>query len=148
VDDSEATREALATHLEIAGYRVTALGSARHALLVMGALDFRPCVVLADLIMPQMDGLALRKEMLKHPELAKIPAIALTGHEGLRRHALESGFGAALLKPCSLDHLLSLIVRHCGATERTNLGSGRSQSSPGRWIGRNPERSDSASSRQ
>jgi len=116
VDDSNDTRESLGLLLEMHGCRVAPASGGPEALHLMLTLGMRPCVVLLDLIMPRMDGLTFQKEQRKHPAIAAIPLIAVTGHEGLRRHALDVGFAAAVLKPCDFDELLGLIEEHCAAT--------------------------------
>ena len=115
MDESEETREMLATVLGLEGYRAIAAGGGREALYLTVTLRLRPCLILVDL-MPKTDGLTLMVAMLAHPDLARIPAVALSSHERLRRQALDMGFVAALLKPRSLEQLFSLIVQHCPAT--------------------------------
>src|SRR4030095_7248721 len=100
VEDSDDTRESMRMLFELNGYRVAAVANGLEALHLMETLRFRPCIIVADLLMAKMDGLTFRTEQLKHPELAAIPVVAVTGHEGLRRHALDMDFSAALLKPC------------------------------------------------
>jgi two-component system, chemotaxis family, chemotaxis protein CheY len=114
VEDSDIGRESLALLLQMEGYRTVTAPTGLEALHLLHTLRLRPCVVVADLIMPKMDGFTFRSEQLKHPDLASIPVIALTGHEGLRRHAIDNGFAAGLLKPCDFDELFRLIDRHCG----------------------------------
>jgi len=111
LEDIPDSREALTLLLEAEGYEVTAAANGAEALRSMQT--FRPCVAIADLIMPTMDGLSFRQELLKHAEVATIPVVALTGHEGLRRHALDEGFAAALLKPARPEELKALVAGHC-----------------------------------
>ena len=111
LEDIADSREALTLLLESHGYRVTAAANGAEALRTMAT--FRPCVAIADIIMPTMDGLSFRQELLKHAEVATIPVVALTGHEGLRRHALTEGFAAALLKPARPEELAALVAGHC-----------------------------------
>ena len=111
LEDIADSREALTLLLESHGYRVTAAANGAEALRTMQT--FRPCVAIADLIMPTMDGLSFRQEMLKSAEMAAIPVVALTGHEGLRRHALTEGFAAALLKPARPEELAELVAGYC-----------------------------------
>jgi CheY-like chemotaxis protein len=113
VEDSGVARESLGLLLQMEGYRVATAPSGLEALHLLITLGFRPCVIITDLIMARMDGLTFRAEQRKHSEAADIPVIALTGHEGLRRHALDMDFAAALLKPCDFAELYGLIERHC-----------------------------------
>lgn len=43
-----------------------------------GAIEFRPDVILLDLMMPKKDGLAVLAELKSNPETADIPVIVLT----------------------------------------------------------------------
>lgn len=118
IEDSESTRDALARVLALEGHRVAAVPDGADALHLLQTLDFRPCVIIADLVTPEMDGLAFHAELQRfpQPDLASLPVIALTGYEDRRRKALAQGFAAALLKPCRMDELLGLIDRHCRVT--------------------------------
>jgi CheY-like chemotaxis protein len=111
LEDIADSREALTLLLEAEGFEVTAAANGAEALRTMQT--FRPCVAIADIIMPTMDGLSFRQELLKHADVAAIPVVALTGHEGLRRHALDEGFAAALLKPARPEELTALVAGHC-----------------------------------
>jgi CheY-like chemotaxis protein len=111
LEDVADSRDALKLLLESEGYEVTAAANGVEALRTMQTL--RPCVAIADIIMPTMDGLSFRQELLKRAEVAATPVVALTGHEGLRRHALTEGFAAALLKPVRPEELTALVAGHC-----------------------------------
>src|SRR5688572_19837225 len=113
VEDSDVTRESLGLLFHMEGYRVATAPTGRVALQLMVTMRFRPCVVVADLKMPEMDGFTFRREQLKHSEVASIPVIAVTGHEELRRRALTAGFAAALAKPSGVPELAGVIERHC-----------------------------------
>ena len=121
VEDSDVMRESLGLLLQMEGYRVATAPTGLEALHLLRTLGFRPCVILADLIMPKMDGITFHAEQQKHPDLAHIPVIALTAHEGLRRHALDVGFAAALLKPCDFPTLFGLVYQHCRHTRSIHL---------------------------
>jgi CheY-like chemotaxis protein len=111
LEDIADSREALRLLLESQGYEVAAAANGAEALRAMET--FRPCVAIADIIMPTMDGISFRQELLKSAEMAAIPVVAVTGHEGLRRHALTEGFAAALLKPARPEELTALVAGHC-----------------------------------
>jgi CheY-like chemotaxis protein len=123
LEDIADSREALTLLLESHGYQVTAAANGAEALRTMRT--FRPCVAIADIIMPTMDGLSFRQEMLKSAEMAAIPVVALTGHEGLRRHALTEGVAAALLKPARPDELAAAVAGYC--TEAVTKAPGAAQ---------------------
>jgi DNA-binding NtrC family response regulator len=115
VDDSEDTRKSLAMLLELRGYRAVTARSGGYALHLILTLGLRPCVMVVDLIMPGMDGLAFRGELAKRGKHS-CPIIALSGHEGLRRLVLKQGFVVAVLKPSDLDRLFGLVAQHCAET--------------------------------
>jgi len=124
LEDIADSREALKLLLESQGYRVAAAANGSEALRTMQT--FRPCVAIADIIMPTMDGLSFRQEMLKCADIASIPVVALTGHEGLRRHALTEGFAAALLKPARPEELTALVAGHCAESAEKPRSTARS----------------------
>jgi CheY-like chemotaxis protein len=114
VEDSRDTRESLAMLLELSGHHVVSVASAVEALATIRAGRVRPCVIILDVIMPHMDGLAFLDDLrLISPEHARIPVIVFTGHEGFRKAALAKGCLAALLKPAKPDEILRLVDDHC-----------------------------------
>ncbi len=75
VDDDAAAREGLRALLTRPGWQVEAAGDGQAALAQAQAV--RPDVVLADLIMPRMDGLQLTQALQQ--VLPGVPIILLTG---------------------------------------------------------------------
>lgn len=65
------------------------------------ALSTRPDLIIMDLNMPRLDGLAAAERIRAHGELNEVPIIALTAYDtyGIREAALEVGCQAYLLKP-------------------------------------------------
>lgn len=107
----------LLTTLEItlgaAGFEIDACGDARMALAVMDR-EY-PGVVLSDVRMPGMDGLALFAELRRiDPEL---PVILMSGHGDIDMAvgAMRDGAWDFLTKPVGLDPLLSALRRACEA---------------------------------
>ena len=74
------------------------------------AVTNRPDVVLTDLGMPRMDGLALTRALRSHPDLAGVPVIMLSGqlHPGDSQPA-DAGVCAVLLKPCPNDRVVTAV---------------------------------------
>jgi CheY-like chemotaxis protein len=112
VDDNLDGLTSLVLLLELKGYEVIGASSGEEAIHLLAG-GVRPCAIVLDLIMPKVDGLTFRHWQTQSPELAAIPVIALTGHEGLRRQAQADGFAAALLKPVGIDDLCVLLGNHC-----------------------------------
>ena len=96
--------------LEICGhYDVLVCGSGPEAVQSAGA--YAPDLILLDMMMPGMDGLATMDALRKLPELAATPTIFLTAnaHEQLRRDLLKRGAIGVILKPIEPQGLVDEI---------------------------------------
>jgi signal transduction histidine kinase len=80
-----------------------------------------PSLVITDLMMPQVDGLALTRRLRADPRTRHIPIIMLTARADLedRVAGLETGVNAYLAKPFSARELLSTVRSLLGAQETT-----------------------------
>jgi two-component system chemotaxis sensor kinase CheA len=97
-DDSLTTRSAMKAILEIAGYRVVPASDGEEALRL---LRQTPCqLVVTDVQMPRMDGLALTRHIKGEPALSTTPVIVVTSLEGPadRMAGLEAGADGYLVK--------------------------------------------------
>lgn len=80
VDDQALIGEAVRRMLlPEAGWRYRYVSDPRQALAV--AKEFQPTVILSDLVMPQMDGLELVRQLRADADTAKIPLIVLSSKE-------------------------------------------------------------------
>jgi HD-like signal output (HDOD) protein/CheY-like chemotaxis protein len=77
VDDMAVIREALAACLKAAGFEAETAGDGIRALAAMRS--HRPDLVLLDLAMPGMDGVAVLRAMKAAPALCNIPVLLLSG---------------------------------------------------------------------
>jgi PAS domain S-box-containing protein len=109
VDDEAPQMKALCDTLHSAGYHTTGFTSASQALAAMRERSFD--VVLSDLMMPEMDGIAFLDEAFSiDPNLA---GIIMTGH-GTVQTAVDALKGGALdyiLKPFRLSAILPVLTR-------------------------------------
>lgn len=112
VEDSRDARESLALLLETQGHHVVTVSNGVEAFDLIREGKVCPCVIVLDLVMPGMDGLAFLRDLRSSPEHAAIPVIVFTGHEGFRKDAVARGCTAALLKPANPDELLRLVANH------------------------------------
>jgi two-component system response regulator FixJ len=97
VDDDAAVRDSLRVLLESAGYAVKDFDTAK-ALLESSTIGSGSCVV-ADVRMPDMDGLTLQQELIKR-QIA-LPVIIVTGHGDvpLAVRAMKAGAVDFIEKP-------------------------------------------------
>jgi len=98
VDDSLTTRAAVRSMLEIAGYDVTPAGDGEEALT---RLREAPChLVVSDVQMPRLDGIALTRAIRGEPALARTPIILVTSLERPEDRAagLQAGADGYLVK--------------------------------------------------
>jgi len=112
IEDSKDGRDSLALLLELDGHHVVSVANGLEALDLIRGGSIRPCAIVLDLLMPQMDGLAFLEE-LRRSVHARVPVIVCTGHDGARKEALAKGCTAALLKPAKPGELLRLVGHHC-----------------------------------
>ena len=75
-----------------------------------------PTLVLADVNMPVMDGLALTRELRKDRALKEVPVLLLTGEksEELQKKGREAGANEILTKPLQAAELHAAVRRWLG----------------------------------
>lgn len=105
VDDDPSVRAILGSALLRPGHEVDAAADGVEALrrIAMG----RPDVVLADVVMPRMNGWMLLRRMRTDPDLAYVPVILLSGLGGTeeRLRGFRLGADDVVVKPVHLDEL-------------------------------------------
>ena len=114
VDHDAMMRDALATLIEHRGYNAMAVASGREALNVLTG-GLRPCAILLDLVMPEMDGFAFRRAQLADPRLAAIPVLVVSGGGYVNEaKARKVGMRVFFRKPMDLDAFVRALHEHCG----------------------------------
>jgi len=114
-DDEPNVRKVLGALLDQAGYTVTAAATGEEALALVRAQD--PDVVISDLKMPGMDGLALLREIrARFPE---VPVLLLTAHGTVEVavEAMKRGAYDFLTKPFDRDRVLEVVAKAIGQAE-------------------------------
>ena len=109
VEDHPPLLEGLGELLGSVGYRVLAALSGEKALKTME--ESRPDLILADIMMPGMDGYELYEEIQSHPEWRDIPFVFLTAllDETHRLRARKLGVDAYITKLVEPDVLVATI---------------------------------------
>jgi DNA-binding NtrC family response regulator len=105
VEDEDKLRRVVQLHLEAVGFEVDNAATAELALPRTAAAD----LILTDLKLPGMDGLAFLKEI--HTRNPQAAVILMTAHGSVEAavQAMKEGAADFLQKPFSLDHLTALI---------------------------------------
>ncbi|MDB5899969.1 MAG: putative histidine kinase, atypical hybrid, partial [Ramlibacter sp.] len=110
VDDDMRNIFALATVLEEHGMDIVWADNGREAINRV-ANDAGIQVVLMDIMMPEMDGMATMKEIRKLPQGRNLPMIAVTAKamKGDREKCIEAGAWDYLAKPVNTPDLLAVL---------------------------------------
>jgi len=112
VDDHADSRDALSHLLRDAGYAVAEASNGRVALDTLHA-GLRPCIIVSDLIMPEMSGFEFRQEQLRDAALAHIPFVVYSAITDAPRSAAHLKPTAALRKPVEAAELVECVRTHC-----------------------------------
>ena len=113
IDDSATIRYLLKVYLMGTGMQLLEAEDGQKGLAVLRGSSVD--LVIADVQMPVMDGLAFMKELRAAAEatLRAIPVVLLTMQQGFveRQQGLEAGANAYLTKPVSSDELKNTVLR-------------------------------------
>jgi two-component system OmpR family response regulator len=109
IDDEPEITEIVEAFLSDAGYVVTAENSPQHA--IAKVLEFRPDVILLDIMMPGMDGYDVCQQVKARPEFAHVPIIFLTGKDRAddMGRSFKVGGDMFIKKPFSCERLLEIV---------------------------------------
>jgi CheY-like chemotaxis protein len=110
VEDDEDTRMLLAFALEGLGATVTEVPSAEAALESLASKV--PDALVTDLMLPEMSGIELVRELRRRAPTLPLPLIALTARDSVsaRAETLAAGFHKHLVKPTATADLASAIA--------------------------------------
>jgi PAS domain S-box-containing protein len=114
VDDNVDAAETLAALLRLDGHRVEVAFDGEQALVAAAAL--RPRVVLLDLGLPKLDGLAVARRLRADDGFQQAALIAMSGYAQAadREASAKAGFDAHLAKPVELAELYRVIEEKRG----------------------------------
>ena len=105
VEDTEDNRQMMRKLLEMSGFQVIEAINGREAVEV--ASRIRPQVILMDLSLPFIDGLAATRQIRNLPGMRSVPIIAVSAHDTADFHsdALAAGCDAYITKPIDYPEL-------------------------------------------
>ena len=111
VEDFEDNRFMMRRLLEMSGYRVVEAVNGEQAVEV--AASERPDLILMDLSLPKLDGLAATRRIRQSGGLGEVPIVAVSAHDTSDFHAdaLAAGCNEYVTKPIDFDQLESLLKK-------------------------------------
>lgn len=109
VEDTEDNRFMMRRLLEMTGYRVVEAMNGEEAVKL--AERESPQLILMDLSLPVLDGLAATRLIRKLPQLALTPIIAVSAHDtsDFQSEAIKAGCNSYVTKPIDFSELETLI---------------------------------------
>jgi signal transduction histidine kinase/CheY-like chemotaxis protein len=114
VDDNAINQEVGVGLLETAGLAVDVASNGEQAVRMVGEHAYD--VILMDMQMPVMDGLAATKVIRSNPQFRNLPIVAMTANAMAsdRERCLEAGMNDHIAKPIDPDQLFATLARWVG----------------------------------
>ena len=114
VDDFDDTRLLLRTWLQKKGFRVVEAENGNTA--VAAAESNRPDLIIMDIEMPELDGLAATRKIREQTDLKEVPIVAVSayGADLYRDHAIAAGcneYMSTPFEPQELERLIRALIK-------------------------------------
>ena len=111
VDDEPDVQLLLTELLRGEGYEVATASDGAEALDYLRAVPTLPCLILLDLVMPNVDGWQFIEERNHDPRLSRIPVVLISGQVAARETARSLGLASCIEKPISVAPLREMLAR-------------------------------------
>ena len=112
VDDTQTDRELASQVIKSAGHQVQVASNGSEAMTL--AAQFKPDLILLDIVMPGQDGFATCRKLKKDPSTAAIPVVIVSTKSGDadKFWAQKQGADGYLTKPYSKGDLVKLMSQY------------------------------------
>ncbi|NBC16415.1 MAG: response regulator [Bacteroidetes bacterium] len=109
IEDDKLSLNVIMKTLRRAGYE--AMGAASGSAGIKVAQDYKPDLIISDIMMEEMDGYEALAAIREQADTATIPFILMTGHASKQsmRHGMELGADDYLSKPFQVEELLAAV---------------------------------------
>jgi two-component system OmpR family response regulator len=109
IDDEPEITEIVETYFESVGYDVKTANTGEAG--IMEARNFKPNLVLLDIMMPNTSGYEVCNKLKAMPELSGVPVVFLTGRDSREDsgRSFQAGGDMFVKKPFSCERLLDLV---------------------------------------
>ena len=114
IEDEADAAELFAEMMRVSGFRVLKTSSSTPALSLIATE--KPDIIILDIMMPEVSGLDILRDMRRDSALAGIPVIVVSAKSMPAdiRHGMEAGASMYLTKPVGFTELREAIERALG----------------------------------
>lgn len=115
IEDEEDAAELFAEMMRVSGFRVLKTSSSAPALTLM--TSDKPDIVILDIMMPEISGLDVLREMRRDPNLNHIPVVVVSakGTPADIKNGMEAGASTYLTKPVGFLELKEAVSNALGS---------------------------------
>jgi CheY-like chemotaxis protein len=115
IEDEEDAAELFAEMMRVSGFRVLKTSNSAPALSLMATE--KPDVIILDIMMPEISGLDILRQMRRDPELARIPVVVVSAKSMPTdiKNGMEAGASTYLTKPVGFLDLKEAVERAIGS---------------------------------
>lgn len=129
VDSDEQVASILSLKLNRGGFEAASAGNSADALKIIP--DFRPDLIVSEMILPKMSGIDFMKRVKMNPEMMRIPFVFLSSSRDVENKilALDMGAAAVFAKPLFINDFIENIKKILGEYEQKSA-SGPEENTP------------------
>ncbi len=115
IEDEEDAAELFAEMMRVSGFRVLKTPNSAPAISMM--IAEKPDVIILDIMMPEISGLDILRQMRRDPELANIPVVVVSAKSMPAdiKNGMEAGASTYLTKPVGFLDLKDAVERALGS---------------------------------
>ena len=116
IEDEEDAAELFAEMMRVSGFRVLKTSTSKPAISMM--TEDKPDIVLLDIMMPEISGLDILRQMRRDSNLSNIPVIVVTAKSMPAdiKNGMEAGASTYLTKPVGFQELREAVNRTLGTS--------------------------------
>jgi CheY-like chemotaxis protein len=112
VEDDADVRESVVETLNDGGWEVVTAENGAVALSKLATLP-RPCLIVLDLVMPEMNGFEFLGRLKALPDVWVYPVLIISANAHLEKAELYPGVLGTLMKPFTSGGLLAWVEQYC-----------------------------------
>ena len=118
IEDEADAAELFAEMMRVSGFRVLKTSSSTPALSLIATE--KPDLIILDIMMPEVSGLDILRQMRQEPALARIPVVVVSAKSlpADIRNGMEAGASTYLTKPVGFLELREAVERALGSQTR------------------------------